>query len=560
MLSRLTIRARVIAAFAIVLLSTAALGIFSINRLDSVNKAVDDLGSNWLPTANQLGDMSQTFELLRLRQSQLLTTTGEQQQEIFGNVDKSSKDLDKAYADYLPMIANPDEKVHADKIEAELKTYQANSGQYIAMVKSGELAGAQSFFLGEMQDQGRTFREAIRADRTYQVEAGGKAAADATADGKQASMLILIALGITAAVSVAIGFVMIRTISAPIGKMADTMRTLSGGNTEVKIPNLGEPNEIGNMAAAVEVFKDGMIRTRALEAEAVKAREDSEYQRKQAMRELADQFEGAVGGIVEMVSAAATEMQATAQQLTSSAQESAAQATSVSAAAEEAGTNVTSVAGSAEELGASVAEISRQVDHSLTKAREAVTEADTTMAIVYELSEAATKITGIVDIISAIAQQTNLLALNATIESARAGEAGRGFAVVASEVKTLAQQTAKATEEINQQIAAIQGTTKQAVTAIESISATIREVNDSSTTISAAVEQQGAATNEIVQAVNQASMGTTEVTVNITGVARMAEETGAGASQVLSASSELAEQAEQLRHQVSAFLARVRAA
>lgn len=274
MLSRFTIRARIIAAFAIVLLSTAVLGIFSINRLDTVNRAVDDLGSNWLPTANQLGDMSQTFELLRLRQSQLLTTTGDQQQEIFGNVETSSKDLAKTFADYQPMIANADEQAHADKIAAELKTYNTNSDQYIAMVKSGDLMGAQTFFLGEMQSQGRTFREAIRADRAYQVEAGGKAAAAAIAEGKQASMLILIALGITAAVSVAIGFVMIRTISVPVSKMADTMRVLADGNTEVRIPNLGERNEIGNMAAAVEVFKDGMLRTRALEAEAVKARED----------------------------------------------------------------------------------------------------------------------------------------------------------------------------------------------------------------------------------------------------------------------------------------------
>jgi methyl-accepting chemotaxis protein len=559
MLSRLTIRARVIAAFAIVLLSTAALGIFSINRLDTVNKTVDDLGSNWLPSANILGDLSQDFEQMRLRQSQLLYTSGSEFQEARTKAIASRELLEKDWNAYKPMIAEGEEAQMAAEIRKQLDTYFTNSDKFLQMVDS-EDPTAMNFYMNDMQDQSQLLRKAVRDNRAFQTKEGGTVAQASMALGKQASTLILIALGITAAASVGIGFVMIRTISAPIGKMADTMRTLSGGNTEVKIPNLGEPNEIGNMAAAVEVFKDGMIRTRALEAEAVKAREDSEYQRKQAMIELADQFEGAVGGIVEMVSAAATEMQATAQQLTSSAQESAAQATSVSAAAEEAGTNVTSVAGSAEELGASVAEISRQVDHSLVKAREAVTEADTTMAIVYELSEAAGRITGIVDIISAIAQQTNLLALNATIESARAGEAGRGFAVVASEVKQLAQQTAKATEEINQQIAAIQGTTKQAVTAIENISATIREVNDSSTTISAAVGQQGAATSEIVQAVNQASMGTTEVTVNITGVARMAEETGAGASQVLSASSELAEQAEQLRHQVSAFLARVRAA
>ncbi|ESQ78536.1 methyl-accepting chemotaxis protein [Asticcacaulis sp. YBE204] len=560
MFRHVTLRTRIITAFALILLSTVGLGLFSANRLGAVNKAVDDLGSNWLPTANVLGDMSQNFELMRLRQLQLLSSDEAGRSEIVTNIAKASDALEKTLADYKPMISTPEEQALADKIYADMNGYRTNSQTYLDQVHSGDIAGATTFFMTDMQDQARTLREAIRADRAYQLKEGNAAAEAGIALGKQATTLIFVALGLTALFTIVVGFLMIRSVSVPVSVMGGVMRKLADGQTDVKVPNLGDRNEIGEMAATVEVFRDGLIRNAALEAEAIKARQDSEYQRKQAMSELATQFEGAIGGIVDMVSSAATEMQATAQQLTMSAQESAAQATSVSAAAEEAGTNVTSVAGSAEELGASVAEISRQVDHSLVKAREAVREADATTVIVHELSEAAGKITGIVDMISGIASQTNLLALNATIESARAGEAGKGFAVVAAEVKTLATQTGRATTEINQQIAAIQSTTDRAVKAIESIAGLIRVVNDSSTTIAAAVEQQGAATGEIVQAVNQASMGTTEVTMNITGVARMAEETGMGATQVLNASSELAQQAEYLRAQVNGFLAQVRAA
>ncbi|ADU12160.1 methyl-accepting chemotaxis protein [Asticcacaulis excentricus] len=560
MFKNLTIRARIVAAFALILFATAGLGVFSVSQLNAVNRSVDDLGSNWLPTANTLGDASQTFELMRLRQSQLLIVAEAERPEIVENIAKASKDLEETLESYKTMISNGEEQALADKIYGTMQGYRTNSQRYLDLVSAGDMVTAQSFFMNDMQAQARTLRDAIRADRAYQVEEGNKAAAKGIATGKSAATLILIALAGTAVFAALIGFLMIRGVSVPIARMSDVMKALSGGQADVKVPNLGERNEIGQMAASVEVFRDGLIRNRALEVEAAKARDESEYQRKQAMRDLAADFEGAIGGVVEMVSSAATEMQATAAQLTASAQESSAQAQSVSAAAEEAGTNVTSVAGSAEELGASVSEISRQVQHSLTKAREAVTEAEATSAIVNELSEAAGRITGIVDMISGIASQTNLLALNATIESARAGEAGKGFAVVAAEVKTLATQTARATTEINQQIAGIQATTEQAVRAIGNISQTIRIINESSATIAAAVEQQGAATGEIVQAVNQASMGTTEVTQSITGVARLAEETGMGASQVLNASSELAQQAEMLRAQVNGFLAQVRAA
>ena len=560
MLKHTTIRLRVIAAFVTVLAACVGLGLFAEQRLSAVNAAADDIATNWLPASNALGDLAQNFEYYRSLQGQVVTLTGADRSAKLGKMHKARDAMETAWRRYMPTVTGGKERPLADAVRRGMDAYFAGEPRLMTEIDSGDAASAMHDYAFTMLPTVDALRSAIHKDRDYQMVAGQKAAAAGVALGDAARMWIFIALGLTAAACAAIGFVMIRTISLPVARMAEAMGGLAKGQTQLIIPNVGERNEIGAMAAAVDVFRQGMIRNQELEIEAGEAREMAETERKQTMVSLADQLENAVGGIVTMVSSAATEMHATASQLTASAQESAAQATSVSAAAEQAGTNVTSVAGAAEQLGASVSEIARQVDHSLTRARDAVTEADQTAAIVGELIEAASQISGIVEMISSIAAQTNLLALNATIESARAGEAGKGFAVVASEVKALATQTGKATADINAKVAGIRATTQQAVAAIQGITGTIRDINDSSVTIAAAVEQQGAATREIVKAVAQASLGTAEVTSNITGVARRAEETGIGASQVLSASSELAGQAERLRGQVEGFLSQVRAA
>ena len=559
MLNRLTIRARVIGAFALMLTGTVALGAFAINRLQDVNAVADDVASDWLPSSNVLGDLSEDFEIYRGRQAQILLADENRAEittKIAASEQKIAADL-KAYESYISPGRETD---LGNAIKSASATYLAQSAPFMAKISANDVDGAERLYLNQMRPMADAMRKAVRDDRDFQVSEGEKTAHDGSKLGKAAEGWIMGALALTALIGVIIGLAMIRGICGPINKMSDVMRLLAGGTLDAEVPNRGDKTEIGDMAGAVQVFKENLIHTRALEEEAAIARAGAEAQRKQIMTDLADQFENAVGSIVETVSSAAVEMQATASQLTANAAEASMQATTVSAAAEEAGTNVTSVASSAEELGASVGEIGRQVGHSHEKAQEAVVKADQTASIVYELSEAAGRINGIVKLISDIASQTNLLALNATIESARAGEAGRGFAVVAAEVKTLANQTSKATADINAQIGNIQQTTQRAVEAIETITGTIRDISDSSSTIAAAVEQQGAATHEIVQAVTQASAGTTEVSHNITGVARMAEETGAGASQVLSASSELARQAEHLRHQMNLFLDQVRAA
>ena len=349
-------------------------------------------------------------------------------------------------------------------------------------------------------------------------------------------------------------------VAGPIRRMTGLMSRLAEGDASVEIPYRERREEVGAMAGAVQVFKDNLIRTRALEEETALARAGAEAQRKAAMREMADGFERAVSGIVGAVSSAATELQATARSMAGNAAQTADQSAAAAAAAEEAATNVGTVAAAAEELGASVQEIARQVTGSTSMAQRAVVEAEGTAGLVQDLSVAAAKIGDVVGLISTIAGQTNLLALNATIEAARAGEAGRGFAVVAAEVKELANQTARATEEISGQVAQVQTITGQAVTAIGEIATRIREIDGLAGSIAAAVEEQGAATQEIVRNVSQASAGTGAVTGNVASVAVAAEETGAAASQVLTSASELSRQSEHLDGQVRHFLQTVRAA
>ncbi len=347
---------------------------------------------------------------------------------------------------------------------------------------------------------------------------------------------------------------------APLHTLDRAMRRLAAGDVATAIPGTGRRDEVGAMAAAVQVFKDGLIRTRLLEAQTAQARDTAEAERRAGLHAMAASFEAAVGGIVGGVSVSAADLQATARSMAATATQTAAQSTAVAAAAGQASSNVGTVAAAAEELGASVQEIGRQVDGSARLTRVAVAEVGESAARVRALTDATARIGDVVGLISSIAAQTNLLALNATIEAARAGTAGRGFAVVAAEVKDLAGQTAKATAEITSQIAAIQASTGLAAGAISGITARIEEISDVATSIAAAVEEQGAATQEIVRNVSQAAAGTGEVTGTIAGVAGAAKETGAAAGQVLSAASALTRQSEYLSAEVTRFLASVRAA
>jgi methyl-accepting chemotaxis protein len=417
----------------------------------------------------------------------------------------------------------------------------------------------------------------IRRDVTLPINREIEALANTITDhGKQASEAARITAAAEAAsvertsmiAGIAVALLLIATcvfsiftIARPMRALSLSMEELAGGNFAVVLPGLGRKDEVGDVAGAVEKFKIVSAQKAQQEAEAkIKQDQAVAQQRKADMIKLADDFEGAVGEIVETVSSASTELEASASTLTATAERAQELTTMVAAASEEASTNVQSVASATEEMASSVNEISRQVQESARMAGEAVDQARKTNDRVSELSKAAARIGDVVELINTIAGQTNLLALNATIEAARAGEAGRGFAVVASEVKALAEQTAKATGEIGQQITGIQAATQDSVTAIKEISGTIERLSEISSTIAAAVEEQGAATQEISRNVQQAAQGTQQVSTHITDVQRGAGETGSASSQVLSAAQSLSGDSNRLKLEVGKFLNSVRAA
>jgi len=384
------------------------------------------------------------------------------------------------------------------------------------------------------------------------------AAADATVSATIRNSLIAAALAALFGVAVVIFFE--RAVLRAIDGITRRMTGLAAGDHATAITGAERRDEIGAMAKALGVFRDSMLETEQLRAEQEATRLRTEADRRQSMLTLAAHFEQTVGGVVSVITAAADELQSTAHAMTGVAEETSRQSQVVAGASEEVTQNIQTVASATEELSASIGEITGQMDQSTKIVGEAVTQAGDTNAKVRSLAEAAQRIGDVVRLINDIAGQTNLLALNATIEAARAGEAGKGFAVVASEVKTLATQTGRATDEIADQVRAIQDATRSSVDAIGGIADTIQRVSEISTVIAAAVEEQGAATQEISRNVQQAATGATEVSSNIAGVTASAEQTGTAAAQVLASAGELAKNGATLRREVDDFLRTVRAA
>jgi methyl-accepting chemotaxis protein len=563
MLSQFSIRSKIIAVVAFLLVAMTGMGLLAVKNMRSINANTVDITTNWLPSVRVLGDLRAGVITYRnvIRQHMLSETPEEKaaMEKTLATVIESNT---KIRAQYEPMITSPEERALYKEWSDLWEKYKKGTEEVMAL--SRKEAGK---FPREAQDLNTKVvnKIGLEADNVLKKDidlnnAGADKAAQEAADSYSSALLLLaIILGAAIVIGAGISFYLVRDISTGIGSIVTPMQALGKGDLTADVPHQGEKTEIGAMADTLQVFKDALIAKKAAD-EAAAADAEAKIERGHRVDNITREFESMIGEIVNTVSSASSQLESSAGTLSSTAERSKELATTVAAASEEASTNVQSVASATEELSSSVTEISRQVQESARMATDAVGQARTTNDRVSELSKAASRIGDVVELINTIAGQTNLLALNATIEAARAGEAGRGFAVVASEVKALAEQTAKATGEISTQISGIQAATNESVNAIKEISGTIERLSEISSTIAAAVEEQGAATQEISRNVQQAAQGTMQVSANITDVQRGATETGSASSQVLSAAKMLSGDSTRLKAEVSKFLTNVRAA
>ena len=560
LLARMSIRSKIIAAFAAALACTLALGLLCVLRLGAINAAALDVHNAQLPSTQFLGELA--YHSMRFRQLEstyLLARDGAakaQEVETMGKVRAQAEQVRQAYQ---PLAGTSEERQLMQQTWNGWDAYLRLHDDFSAPARASDTAGLTALYRGDMRTTFNQFQDLLQRLIVFNVQEARVAGDEGMALSRSTEIWILGLVTAMALLSVAGCWSLIHGISAPIANMTEAMRRLAARDMAVAIPGVDRGDEIGAMATAVQVFKDNMITADRLSA-AQAAEQDGRLRRGEQLAKLVHAFEGKIGNLVGFQAASATELEATAQTMSQSAGQARMQAASVATATEEASAGVQTVASAAEELSASISEINRQVAQSSRSTALAVENARRTDEIVRALADGAQKIGDVVGLISNIAGQTNLLALNATIEAARAGDAGKGFAVVASEVKSLASQTAKATDEIGAQIGQIQAATREAVEAIHGITTVIEEVSAISTTIAAAIEEQGAATAEITRNVQQTADATREVTAHITGVSTAAENIVSEANQVHVASKELSQHSEQLSHEVQAFIADVRAA
>jgi methyl-accepting chemotaxis protein len=549
-----------LSALVVVLLAfTAGVSMIGLLALGDVRASLKTVYEDRAVPLVQLAEMVDLLNDMRQANSTLATNTqGSAKAEAEATIAASSREVEELWKAYMATYLTPEEKKLAATAEKNKADYYKLTNELVAAARRGTLDAAVADAKAATERGFAEVNKSFDDLKDLQADVAKEEFEKGNSEYESSFTLIVIAAAAALAIGGILAFLIARSVTEPLTQIIGVMNQLTSGNLSAEVRGRERGDELGEVARAVGIFKDGLVETERLKSEQQKIKERAEADRKVAMQKMADDFENAVGGIVKTVASAATELQASAESLSTTAQETSSQATTVASASTQVSANIQTVSAAAEELATSVQEIRRQIGDATSMTSAAVTEASRTDSQVQALATAAQKINDVVELINNIASQTNLLALNATIEAARAGDAGKGFAVVASEVKNLATQTAKATGDIGQQIGEIQATTQNCVNAIKGISATIGKISAVANAIATAVEEQSSATSEIARNVNQASQGSDGVSQNIVSVNQASEMTGSSASEVLSAARELSTQSEKLNSELSRFLETVR--
>ena len=557
---RLTVKTSLIGLYLVLVALAAGQGVLALSKLSHLNENVTEINTNWLPSVRAVGEVKYTMTRVRVAAMRtLLVSDPKESAALQARMTRLLAENAKAMTAYEKLISTPEERNSWNSVMVHWADYTQAQTEFLGKHQSGMTDEAI-----DLANKTVALFDSVTTGLDKNVELNDRyadeAASASVADYSQARFVLLVSIAVQVVLGLAAVAFIVIGITRPLNRVTDAMGKIAGGALDTDVPNRETKNEIGDIARTLEVFRDGLADNERLRVEQKRKEEEMAQQLVAERASIANSFQSRMGALAERFSGSSGEVADAARNLSATAEETSRQAQSVTLAAEGASDNVQTVAASAEELSASIREMSDQVSNSAVIARSAAEEAERTNENIRQLSEAAQSIGQVLNLIKEIAEQTNLLALNATIEAARAGDAGRGFAVVASEVKELAAQTAKATDEISMKIGEIQHATSATVTSIQSIVTTINNVRDLTAIIAGAVEEQRAATSEIAANTHRAAQGATQVTSNMSGVGQAAGMTGSAATQLMSLSSALSEQSQDLQREVTSFVSTLRAA